>query len=113
MEHVDGITILEIIELIGMQGRLDWREAYRVAVHVARALQCAYQHKVIHRNVTPENLLQRKHDKTVKLCDLMLAKALEGTNARQVTAPGQLVGNVAYMSPERMVDTSGLDWRSD
>ncbi len=113
MEFVDGISILEIIELIGTRGRLDWREVYRVAVHVARALQCAQQHQVIHRNVTPDNLIQRKHDKVVKLCDLMLAKALAGTQARQVTAPGQLVGDVAYMSPERMVDTSSLDWRSD
>ena len=84
-----------------------------MAVHVARALDYAHKQKVIHRNVTPENLLQRKHDKVVKLCDLMLAKALEGTQSRQVTAPGQLVGNVAYMSPERMVDTSNLNWRSD
>ena len=113
MEYVDGISILETIEMIGVEGRLDWREVYRVAVHVARALKCAHDQKVIHRNVTPENLLQRKHDKVVKLCDLMLAKALEGTQSRQVTAPGQLVGNVAYMSPERMVDTSNLNWRSD
>jgi serine/threonine protein kinase len=113
MEYVDGISILETIEMIGVEGRLDWREVYRVAVHVARALDYAHKQKVIHRNVTPENLLQRKHDKVVKLCDLMLAKALEGTQSRQVTAPGQLVGNVAYMSPERMVDTSNLNWRSD
>jgi serine/threonine protein kinase len=113
MEFVDGISILEIIELVGTQGRLDWREVYRVGLHVARALECAHRQKVIHRNVTPENLIQRKNDKVVKLCDLMLAKALEGTQARQVTAPGQLIGNVAYMSPERMVDTSSLDWRSD
>ncbi len=113
MEYVDGISILETIEMIGVQGRLDWREVYRVAVHVARALEYAHNQKIIHRNVTPENLLQRKHDKVVKLCDLMLAKALEGTQSRQVTAPGQLVGNVAYMSPERTADTSNLDWRSD
>lgn len=113
MEFVDGISILEIIELVGTQGRLDWRDVYRVGVHVARAIECAHRNKVIHRNVTPENLIQRKNDKVVKLCDLMLAKALEGTQARQVTAPGQLIGNVAYMSPERMIDTSSLDWRSD
>ncbi|WP_146517664.1 hypothetical protein Pla52nx_000154 [Stieleria varia] len=39
-------------------------------------------------------MIQRKYDKVVKLCDLMLAKALEGTQARQVTSPGQLIGNV-------------------
>ena len=113
MEYVDGISVLEMIELIGMEGRLDWRDVFRIGVHVARALECAHRNKVIHRNVTPDNLLQRKNDKVVKLCDLMLAKALEGTQANQVTAPGQLIGNVSYMSPERIADTSSLDWRSD
>lgn len=113
MERIDGISVLEMIELIGSGGKLDWREVFRVGVQVARALECAHRHQVIHRNVTPENLMQRRNDRVVKLCDLMLAKALKGTQARQVTAPGQLVGNVAYMSPERMIDTSNLDWRSD
>ena len=113
MEFIDGINVSEIVELVGTEGRLDWREVYRIAVHVGRALECAYAHKIVHRNVTPDNLIQRKNDKAIKLCDLMLAKALEGTQARQVTAPGQLVGNVAYMSPERVVDSTGLDWRSD
>lgn len=113
MEFIDGINVSEIVELVGTEGRLDWREVYRIAVHVGRALECAYANKIVHRNVTPDNLIQRKNDKAIKLCDLMLAKALEGTQARQVTAPGQLVGNVAYMSPERVVDSAGLDWRSD
>lgn len=113
MELVDGISVLKMIELIGGKGGRDWREVYRVAVHVTRALECAHHHRVIHGNVTPDNLLQGKHDKVVKLCDLALARALEGTPSRQVTAPGQPVGNVAYMSPERTVDTSDLDWRSD
>jgi len=113
MEYVDGPSILEVIDLIGVQGMLDWRESFRVAVHIARALNCAYENKIIHRNVTPQNLLQRKHDKTVKLCDLMLAKALEGSMAKQVTQAGQLVGDVAYMSPERTREGAQVDHRSD
>lgn len=113
MEYVDGISIMEMIELIGINGRLDWREAYRVAVHIGRALECAEKHKIVHRNVAPENLLQRKNDKVVKLCDLLLAKAFEGSQAKQITVPGQIIGNLGYMAPERLVDTSKLDWRSD
>jgi serine/threonine protein kinase len=56
----------------------------------------------------------RAEDKTVKLGDLMLAKALEGTLAEQVTKPGEVVGDLNYMSPER---TKGggepVDGRSD
>ena len=113
MEFIDGSSIMEIIDLIGIQGMLDWREVYRAAVHVGRALECAYEHKIIHRNVTPQNLMQRKGDKVVKLCDLTLAKALEGTMARQVTAPGQMIGDLPYMSPERTRDGADVDIRSD
>ncbi len=113
MEYIEGSSIMEIIDLIGIQGMLDWREAYRVAVHIGRALECAYEHKIIHRNITPQNLMQRKGDKVTKLCDLMLAKALEGAHARQVTAPGQMIGDLPYMSPERTRDGADVDIRSD
>ena len=43
----------------------------------------------------------------------MLAKALDGTLAKQVTQPGQLIGDVPYMSPERTRDQAGVDHRSD
>jgi serine/threonine protein kinase len=47
------------------------------------------------------------------LGDLMLAKALEGTNARQITRPGELLGDVTYMSPERTRGEGEVDGRSD
>jgi serine/threonine-protein kinase len=92
---------------------LDWREVWRVAVHIGRALAEAYSRKIIHRNVTPTNILRRHKDKVCLLGDLMLAKALEGTLAKQVTQPGQLVGDVPYMSPERTRDSDAVDCRSD
>lgn len=113
MEFVEGEDLTKVIQRIGVLGMLDWREAFRVAVHVARALQEAYQRKIIHRNVTPANILRRHKDKVCLLGDLMLAKALEGSLARQVTQPGQLIGDVPYMSPERTRDQMGVDHRSD
>ena len=77
---------------IGVANMLDWRYGYRVAVHIARALEYAHEHSIIHRNVTPQNILWRAADKTVLLGDLMLAKALEGTLAQQITRPGELLG---------------------
>jgi serine/threonine-protein kinase len=56
----------------------------------------------------------RSADKVVKLGDLMLAKALEGAAAQQVTKPGALVGDVNYMSPERTRGQADpVDGRSD
>ncbi len=112
MEYVAGENMKQVIERIGVAGMLDWRYAFKVAVHVGRALQYAHGENIIHRNVTPTNILLDAPTKTVKLGDLMLAKALEG--GTQITKPGELVGDIVYMSPER---TRGIpeeiDARSD
>jgi serine/threonine protein kinase len=113
MEFVAGDSLADVIQEIGTAGMLDWQDAFRVAVHIGRALECATENKIIHRNVTPQNILRRAKDKVTKLGDLMLAKALEGSLAKQVTQPGQLIGDVPYMSPERTRQDPNTDGRSD
>jgi serine/threonine protein kinase len=113
MEYVDGESLTKVIERIGTHGMLDWRNSLRVAVHIGRALERASEEQIIHRNITPANILVRHSDKLTKLGDLMLAKALEGALARQVTRQGQLVGDVVYMPPERTRSDATIDCRSD
>jgi serine/threonine-protein kinase len=113
MEYVDGESMTQVIRRIGVAGMLDWRIAYGVAVHIGRALEYAHDHSIIHRNVMPANILLRTADKVAKLGDVMLAKALEGTLAQQITKPGELVGDIAYMAPERTRGTADVDGRAD
>jgi serine/threonine-protein kinase len=113
MEYVEGESLTQVIRRIGTANMLDWRHALRVAIHVARALDFAQKEGIIHRNVTPTNIMVRTSDKLVKLGDLMLAKALEGVGAEQITRPGEIVGELAYMSPERTRGTGEVDGRSD
>ncbi len=113
MDYVEGEIMTQVIQRIGVAGMLDWRYGYRVALHITRALEYAHGQAIVHRNVTPQNILLRTSDKTVLLGDLMLAKALEGTLAKQITRPGQLLGDVAYMSPERTRGEGEVDGRSD
>jgi serine/threonine protein kinase len=114
MEYVEGESLTQVIQRIGVAGMLDWRHALRVAAHVGRALDYAHGQQIIHRNVSPPNILVRSEDKVAQLGDLMLAKALDGVLAQQVTQPGQLVGDVNYMSPERTRSSmEGVDGRSD
>lgn len=113
MEHVEGESLTKVIQRIGVAGMLDWKQAYRVAVHIGQALDYAHGQSIIHRNVTPQNILLRGSDKVAKLGDLMLAKALEGVMAKDVTRPGELLGDVAYMAPERTKGVGAVDGRSD
>jgi serine/threonine protein kinase len=113
MEYVDGESLTQVIQRIGVAGMLDWRYTLRVGIHIGRALEYAHGQQIVHRNIAPPNILVRSADKVAKLGDLMLAKALEGTLAQQITRPGELLGDVNYMSPERTHGTQALDGRSD
>jgi len=113
MEYVDGDPLTKLIEKFGTLKMLDWRFALTVGVHIAQALEAAHEKHIIHRNISPENILIRKKDNVAKLGDMMLAKALEGIKAKQITKPGELVGNLAYMAPERTRSDAEVDTRAD
>jgi serine/threonine-protein kinase len=113
MEYVEGKSLSEVIQDIGVLGMLGWKKVHALAVDVGRALEYAHGQAIIHRNVTPSNILVRDRDSSAVLGDLMLAKALEGALAQPITRPGELVGDIAYMAPERTKPTSEVDERSD
>lgn len=113
MEYVDGEPLTKLIEKFGTLKMLDWRFALTVGLHIAQALEAGHEKRIIHRNVSPESIMIRKKDNLAKLGDMMLAKALDGMKARQITKPGELVGNIAYMAPERTKTDVEVDTRAD
>ncbi len=113
MELIEGPSVAGMIEKLGVGGMLDWEFAFRISRHIARALEVAHEHKIVHRNITPSNILVRDSDRVAKLGDLMLAKALEGTRAETITRAGELVGQLAYMSPEEANRGRDIDTRAD
>ena len=112
MEFVEGEDMTQVIDKIGRDGMLGWQYALRVAVHIGRALEYAQTHQVIHRNISPTNIILRSQDNTLKLGDMMLAKALENSE-EQITAIGQVVGDPRYMAPERTYENVPIDGRAD
>jgi len=113
MEYVDGDPLTKLIEKFGTLKMLDWQFAVRVGAHIAQALEAAHEKQIIHRNIAPESIMVRKQDKLAKLGGMMLAKALEGIKAKQITKPGELVGDIAYMAPERTKSDVEVDTRAD
>src|SRR5207302_1424057 len=102
MEYVEGESLTEFIRRLGIAGRVDWRHAFRINLHLARALAFAHGQQIIHRNITPQNVLLRAEDKMTLLGDLFLAKAMEGGLASHLTRPGEVLGDIRFLPPERL-----------
>lgn len=111
-EFVIGETAKQMIQRAGVSGMLDWKPVLRIATDITKALEFAASQGVVHRNITPTNILIRKADGVAKLGDLMLAKALDSLGMAKVTRAADIVGDLPYLSPEQ---TAGerLDARSD
>jgi len=115
MELVPGETLAERIA----RGPMDVREALYVARQIADALDAAHEAGVIHRDLKPANV-RITPDRVVKVLDFGLATSArsalraDSTNGTHIakTAPGTLLGTVAYMSPEQARGES-VDKRTD
>jgi serine/threonine protein kinase len=112
-EFVDGESVSQMIRRIGVAGMLDWRNAWHIAMGVSEALEFAHAENIVHRNIGPSNILVRAKDRCVKLGDLMLAKALDGTGNERITCSGEVVGDLRYLSPEQLSGEQPIDSRAD
>ncbi len=113
MEYVEGVSLRQLIR---EASPLPHEIVARIVADVASAL--AYAHAatddeghplgIVHRDVTPENILVG-FDGRVKLLDFGIAKARSQT---QKTQEGVLKGKTAYMSPEQYRGEN-IDGRAD
>jgi predicted Ser/Thr protein kinase/tetratricopeptide (TPR) repeat protein len=106
MEYVEGRSLKQLLE----EKKLDPEKSLRIVLTVARALQFAHEHKIVHRDVKPANLILDKAGR-VKILDFGLARSMDG---KGLTASSVMVGTPYYMSPEQAFGApEELDHRTD
>jgi eukaryotic-like serine/threonine-protein kinase len=93
-EYVEGETLKERIRRLG---RLPIDEAIAYAIEIGRALKCAHAHKLVHRDVKPQNVLIDP-DGRAKVTDFGIARSMD---AQGLTATGRVLGTTDYVSPEQ------------
>lgn len=107
MECFDGEDVNKIIK---KHGPLVPPILIKLAVQMASGLGHAHQKGIIHRDVKPSNILVDRKG-VVKIADFGLAKVRE--KAGQLTASGQMLGTIQYISPEQLEDAKSVSAQTD
>ena len=118
-EQPEGLTL--VMRDIGglsltrarMQARIDLRHALLIARGAAFGLQTVHAAGVVHKDVSPGNIVWARDTGLVELIDFGISSEL----SREHTADlgmGHLEGTLAFLAPEQTGHTGrSIDWRTD
>jgi serine/threonine-protein kinase len=114
-EHVEG---QHVGQWLAERGPLPALASIELGIQALRGLEAIHASGVIHRDVSPDNLMitrDRRGRYLVKIIDLGLAKNLVSEPNFEVTEAGTFMGKLKYCSPEQAQAAEGapVDLRSD
>ena len=108
-EYIDGENLAQRIKTFG---RLAPRQAVRIAIQTLHGLEAIHRAGIVHRDISPENIMLTRQDDRAKIIDLGVAKA-EGDGSTQA---GMFIGKLRYASPEHLgllAEGQRIDGRAD
>jgi serine/threonine protein kinase len=117
MELLEGRSLHDLFQ---SEAPVAWQRMLRIMAQMCTALEEAHALGIVHRDLKPENVYLESrpgNDEFVKVLDFGIAKvvrgdSLAGEQSPQLTATGQTLGTLEYMSPEQLMGKP-LDGRSD
>ncbi|MGE0711819.1 MAG: protein kinase [Planctomycetota bacterium] len=108
MQYVKGQDLRRVLESRGAMGV---RRGLWIAARTLEGLAHAHGHKLIHRDIKPDNLLLTPEPR-IKIADFGLVRRMTGTTGEDITYLGDLIGTPQYMSPEQ-ANGGEVDHRCD
>ncbi|MFZ4554798.1 MAG: ATP-binding protein, partial [Pseudanabaena sp.] len=110
MEDWGGVSLGDYIQ---QQQSLTLTEVLAIAIQIADILHELGQHRVIHKDIKPANILIHPETKQVKLIDFSITSLLP-KETLEIQSPNILEGTLAYLAPEQTGRMNrGIDYRAD
>jgi WD40 repeat protein/tRNA A-37 threonylcarbamoyl transferase component Bud32 len=95
-QFVEGLTLLQELQQQGMFGEAKIRA---ILAGILPILKYVHDHQVIHRDITPSNIIRRKLDNKLVLIDFGVAKLLSAATS---ALPGTKIGTEGYAPIEQL-----------
>ncbi|WP_413201442.1 protein kinase domain-containing protein, partial [Nostoc piscinale] len=109
MEDFGSISLEQYLQ----QQPLSPTETLVIAIQIAEILHHLHQHRVIHKDIKPANILIHPDSKQVQLIDFSIASLLP-KETQTIQNPNVLEGTLAYLAPEQTGRMNrGIDYRTD
>src|ERR1700742_2781418 len=111
MEYVDGLDLAAMLRKFNDERRqVPLPAAFHIAIEIVRALDFAHSHNVVHRDVSPSNILiSRAGEGKIAAFGIAIAASPHRGGG---CGPRKVMGKWRYMSPEQ-ARGDALDTRSD
>ncbi|MGE0404053.1 MAG: protein kinase, partial [Kofleriaceae bacterium] len=116
MELLEGKSLHQVFH---EEAPLEWKRVFKILTEMCSSLAEAHAQGIVHRDLKPENIYLESrpgNPEFVKILDFGIAKVMRGDSidpqSPQLTATGQTLGTLEYMSPEQLMGKQ-LDGRSD
>lgn len=107
-ELLDGVTVRS---LMSSRERLPVAAAAEIARQLADGLQCLADHGLVHRDLSPSNVMVTVTGR-VAILDFGLATLTAG-GGTHLTGSGALLGTLGYIAPEQAEDARAVSPRAD
>lgn len=112
MDYVDGIDAGRLIRE-SYPGGMPERDVWEIVTAVADALDFGHEHRLLHRDVKPENILVTASGgrrRRVLLTDFGIARRIDDVS--NLTDDNVALGTISYIAPEQLLGKP-LDGRAD
>ncbi len=108
MDYAEGVTLREYLK---QKGRMDYTSCVRLLLPIMESLETVHEKGLVHRDISPDNLMVRKKDKELKVSLLDFGAAID--MGMEHSGKSQSIVKKGYSAPEQYMENGNVGGWSD